>query len=75
MTDKEKLITLLKEFDLGFEENDREYLPNIKVITITSGDKKMIGTLGFSTAFYFSKSDEKFLEAGVWNDLDWRRFD
>lgn len=58
MTDKEKLIFLLKEFGIGFDDvcND---------VTCEQGMNKVSGYSCFFTRFEFD-TNGKFIEMGAW---------
>lgn len=62
MTDKEKLISLLTEFGVGFSE---ESCDDDSTITCEQGMAKVTGYGGFATMFVFSPSGA-FVSMGAW---------
>lgn len=58
MTDKEKIISLFKEFGVGMDIDE-------KSITLTEGASKVTGYNGFVTIFEFSE-EGMFVSVGAW---------
>jgi proteasome assembly chaperone (PAC2) family protein len=60
LTDKEKLVALLTEFGVQFEDDTQH-----GKIVCTSGSTKVSGYNGFYTDFAFDENG-KFIELGAW---------
>lgn len=65
MTDKERWISFLDSFEIGWhlfqEEGDK------KTLQLRTDDSKTIGYRDFIFEIYFDK-DGKFIETGIWED-------
>jgi hypothetical protein len=59
MTDKEKLVKLLREFGVGFDDSCKTE------IVCEQGEEKVEGYCGFHTAFKFHE-DGSFEHMGAW---------
>lgn len=69
MTDKEKLLALLKEWGVSYKDDPNFYNPALNQVILEANayadTAKVVGYNGFVTEFTFDK-DGKFTNIGIW---------
>ena len=64
-TDKEKLMALLTEFEIGFEQGGVPGMRGNNNVICREGQAKINGYSMFCTVFEFDK-DGRFIQMGAW---------
>lgn len=65
MTDRERWISFMNSFDIGWHLLQEE--EGKRTLQLRADDSKIIGYRDFVFEVYFDK-DGKFIEAGIWED-------